>query len=64
MKQTLKIEGMMCNHCKSRVEKILASHGVSEISVDLDNKLASFEDNGVNLDEIKTAIIDGGFDVV
>lgn len=63
MKQTLKIEGMMCNHCKSRVEKILSSLGVSEISVDLNNKLASFEDNGVNLNEIKTAITDGGFEV-
>lgn len=62
MKQTLTIEGMMCNHCKGRVEKILSGLGVTEIVVDVDGKCATFEDNGVDIAEIKTAIQDGGFD--
>ncbi len=62
MKQMIKIQGMMCNHCKNRVEKILSAIGVSEIVVDLDNNCATFEDNGVNIDLIKESVIDGGFD--
>lgn len=42
MEKTLKVEGMMCNHCKAKVEKALqAVPGVSEVKVDLDKKTAT-----------------------
>ena len=38
MKKTLKIEGMMCGHCKMRVEKALgAVDGVSSVEVNLED---------------------------
>lgn len=65
MKKVMKIEGMSCNHCKMRVEKALSSlEGVSSAVVDLDNKSATVEGEGL-ADEILTeAVDDAGYDVV
>ncbi|MBE7086982.1 MAG: heavy-metal-associated domain-containing protein [Clostridiales bacterium] len=63
MKQTVKVDGMMCNHCASRVEKVLSLLGISEIVVSLSDKTVTFEDNGVAIEDAKTAIIDAGFDI-
>ena len=43
-KITLKIEGMMCQHCVSHVKKALEGvKGVAVVSVDLDTKTATVE---------------------
>ena len=42
MKKTMKVEGMMCDHCKMHVQKALASvDGVKEAEVDLNKKEAT-----------------------
>lgn len=42
MEKKLLIEGMMCNHCKMSVEKVLSAvEGVSSAVVDLEAKTAT-----------------------
>lgn len=42
MEKTILIEGMMCNHCKMAVEKVLgAVEGVASVTVDLEKKTAA-----------------------
>ena len=42
MEKKILIEGMMCNHCKMVVEKVLgAVEGVSAVTVDLEAKTAA-----------------------
>jgi copper chaperone CopZ len=44
MAKEYRINGMMCVHCKARVEKELATvAGVTSVKVDLDKKLAIVE---------------------
>ena len=64
MKKTLLIEGMMCGHCKARVEKALnALTGVSA-EVDLENKRAYVEVVDNVSDNLLTQTVDGlGFKV-
>ena len=41
MEKKLKVEGMMCMHCKASVEKVLsAMPGVMAVAVDLEAKTA------------------------
>ena len=41
MEKKLKVEGMMCMHCKASVEKVLsAMPGVTAVAVDLEAKTA------------------------
>ena len=41
MEKKLNVEGMMCNHCKASVEKVLSAiPGVSAVTVDLEAKSA------------------------
>lgn len=61
---TLKINGMSCQHCVTSVtEAIQNVGGVSQVSVDLDKGEAAWEGN-VNLDEVKAAITKIGFEPV
>lgn len=63
----LKIEGMHCEGCSNRLEKILNNiEGVQNAEVILDSKKAIIELNEeADLKEtIKEAIIDAGFEVV
>ncbi len=62
MKQVLKVEGMMCNHCKERVEKVLSNIGVTDIEVSIENKQVIFDNNGLDINIIKETILDAGFD--
>ena len=57
--KTLKVNGMHCGHCKASVEEAAAKiPGVSKPEVDL-----RFEESGpVDLEALKTAIRDIGFD--
>lgn len=61
----INIEGMMCNHCKNRVEKVLnAIDGVTAV-VDLENNLAKVElSKPVDVDVIKKAIEDADYVVI
>ena len=58
---TLKVNGMMCQHCQKAVEKALAEIGATHITVDLANKQATF----ANADEAaaRKAITDAGYEV-
>jgi len=62
---TVKIEGMMCNHCVSRVEGALKNvQGASNIKVDLKKKSATLEVNeSVTEKDIKAAIENAGYKV-
>lgn len=60
----LKIEGMHCEGCSNRLEKVLNNlEGVSTASVSLEDKKANIEFNEdiINIDNIKEAIEDAGF---
>ena len=61
----LGIEGMHCEGCSSRLTKVLqALDGVSMAKVSLENKNAEIEydENEIELDDIKQAISDAGFE--
>ena len=64
-KTVLKIEGMHCSGCSTRLERVL--NGIEGVSakVSLENKNASFEydTQKVTLDQICEAIEDAGFEV-
>ena len=65
-KKTIYINGMMCSHCTSTVEKILNSiDGVKSVKVSLENKNAEIESDVEISDEIlKEKIIGAGYEVV
>ncbi|WP_172253520.1 copper ion binding protein [Saccharibacillus deserti] len=62
---TLNVEGMSCNHCVQAVEGAVKEAG-AEGKVDLGAKTVdiSYDESAVNLDTIKAAIEDQGYDVV
>lgn len=64
MKTIIKVEGMMCTHCKAAVEKAcLGVAGVTDAVVDLNAKQVTvtgeFSDAA-----LKKAIISAGFEVI
>lgn len=60
----LKIEGMMCEHCKARVEKALkAVAGVENVEISLENKTATVTGNAGSA-ALKQAVIDAGYQVI
>ena len=61
---TLKIEGMMCQHCQARVDKALrAVDGVEDVTVDLENGSAAVTGTA-DLEALKAAVVDAGYEVV
>jgi copper ion binding protein len=63
-KMELKIEGMMCNHCKMAVEKALGGvDGVTSVTVDLEGKKATVEGAAAR-DALVQAVVDAGYEVV
>jgi len=63
---TLKVKGMSCGHCKKAVETAVgALPGVSkaEAIVDQGKVNVSYDPSKVNLDDIKRAIEDAGYEV-
>ncbi len=64
-KTVLKIEGMHCSGCSTRLERVL--NGIEGVSakVSLENKNASveYDTQKVTLDQICEAIEDAGFEV-
>ena len=60
---TIRVEGMMCEHCKARVEKaISAVAGVTKVSVDLKKGTATYT-GAADADAIKAAVTDAGYEV-
>lgn len=57
------IEGMMCNHCKTSVEKALNAIEEITATVDLENKTATLTGE-VDNDTITKAITDAGYKVI
>ncbi|MBQ7792503.1 MAG: heavy-metal-associated domain-containing protein [Clostridia bacterium] len=65
MEKIIKIDGMSCSHCSSRVEKVLNQiDGVSAV-VNLEAKTATLTlTKEVSDDVLKEAVEDAGFTVV
>ncbi len=64
MEQVLKVEGMMCPHCKARVESVCKEiMGVSDAVVDLQAKQVTVTGN-VSRDALAQAITNAGYEVV
>lgn len=66
MEIMLKIEGMMCMHCVSHVEKaLLGVSGVKQVEVSLEKKQAVCQTDGnASLEELKNAVKDAGYTVL
>ena len=64
MIKTLKVEGMMCVHCKAHVEKaLLGVEGVSEVVVSLEDKTAEVTLAADVADEaLVKAVTDAGYE--
>lgn len=64
MQTVLKVDGMMCTHCKARVEEVCkALPGVSDAAVDLQNKTVTVTGNA-SVDALKNAIINAGYTII
>ena len=64
METILKVEGMMCTHCKAAVEKACkAVAGVTDAVVDLKAKTAKVT-GSADVQALIKAIVDAGFEVV
>ncbi len=64
--ETIKVEGMSCEHCKHAVESALTNlDGVSTANVNLEegNVKVDFDDNKVTSPNMYEAIEDQGYDV-
>lgn len=60
---TLTIEGMMCEHCKARVESALNAIDGVRATVDLTAKQAKIEAGTVPADVLAKAVTDAGYTV-
>ena len=64
MTTVLKVEGMMCTHCKAMVEKVSkAMPGAEDAVVDLQAKTVTVTGN-IDKEALAKAIIDAGYEVV
>ena len=59
---TVLVDGMMCDHCRKRVEDTLSAFG--KASVDLSEKKGVIEDCSASDEEIKSAIEKAGYSVL
>ncbi len=64
MTKVLKVEGMMCSHCKAMVEKVCSLvPGAESAVVDLQAKTVTVTGD-VSVDALKKAITDAGYEVI
>ena len=64
MTTVIKVEGMMCTHCKAMVEKVCkAVPGTVDAVVDLQAKTVTVTGDA-NADALKAAIVDAGYEVI
>jgi len=63
--QTLKIEGMHCQHCVMRVEKALkALEGIDAADVQVGSAKVKYDESRVTIEQMKKAIEEAGYKVV
>ncbi len=65
MKKTMKIEGMMCQHCVAHVTKALSAvEGILSVEVNLKKKTAVVEcADTVSVEALTNAVVDAGYEV-
>lgn len=65
IKKVVIIDGMMCEHCKAKVEKsLLELEGVVKVKVSLKDKMATiYSKNNISKDDIISAIEKLGYKV-
>lgn len=64
MEKVIKVEGMMCTHCKAMVEKVCkAVPGATDAVVDLQKKQVTVTGNA-ELEALKKAIVDAGYEII
>lgn len=66
-KQSFKIEGMSCQHCKAAVTEALeALAGVQSVQVDLETGTAeiTYEEGSVTTEQVQAAIEEAGYELV
>lgn len=64
METVIKVEGMMCPHCKARVESVCkAVVGVMDAVVDLEAKTVTVTGDA-SVAELQKAIVDAGYEVI
>lgn len=66
MNETLKVQGMSCNHCVNSIEESVGSlTGVSSVKVNLSSGEVSveFDSEITTLDQIKETIEEQGYDI-
>ncbi len=64
METVIKVEGMMCGHCKARVEQVCkAVAGATDAVVDLQEKQVTVSGNA-DAEALKKAIVDAGYEVI
>ena len=64
METVINVNGMMCPHCKAMVEKVCkAVPGTVDAVVDLQAKNVTITGDA-NVEDLKKAIIDAGYEVV
>ncbi|WP_296828870.1 heavy metal translocating P-type ATPase [uncultured Megasphaera sp.] len=66
MEKTLKIEGMMCQHCQNHVHEALsAMDGVTAVTVDLEGKKADVTlSKDIPMEDFAKVIADAGYELV
>ena len=62
---TVKVDGMMCGHCASRVEEAVKSvNGVTDAKVSLESKEVTVSGNDGIQENVRRAISDAGYKVM
>ncbi|UMY55262.1 MULTISPECIES: copper ion binding protein [Paenibacillus] len=62
---TLNVEGMSCNHCVKAVEGALEKVGATaKVSLETKQVNVEYDESKLNVEALKTAIEDQGYDVV
>jgi copper chaperone len=65
--EIIKVEGMSCMHCQMRVKKAVeAVEGVQRVDVNLQTKqvVVDYEEGKANLEKVKAAIREAGYEPV
>jgi len=61
----LKVEGMMCGHCKKAVtEALMKEDNIENVVVDLENGEVTVEGNDLSKERMSNIISDTGYKVV